>query len=179
MNAVRVNTDTFVHLRALLSQVPSPRLPAFRNNPIHTAAAKMDPPVAELDNAHQSNDGGRVKKPRKRRKLGGCIPCTKRRQVSGPSVPFYIHRLWLLMRGAVWAMTCLCSPSDPDKHQPGISGEVTLGIRESEGQCPCRTSKLGLGPPPLRHFLFLALLVVCMQVTGLGWMIGFGPCCSS
>ncbi|KAF9453960.1 hypothetical protein P691DRAFT_718360 [Macrolepiota fuliginosa MF-IS2] len=40
----------------------------------------MDPPVVELTDIHQSNDGGKVKKSRKRPKSGSCIPCAKRRQ---------------------------------------------------------------------------------------------------
>lgn len=85
------------------------------------------------------------------------------------------------MRGATRAMTYLCSPSDPGKRlEPGsvLSGEVTLGISEPEGQCPCRTSELGLEPLPLGHFLFLALLTYSTYAGYRAWVIGFGPCSS-
>lgn len=46
----------------------------------------MDPPATGLDST-QSNDGGKVKKARKRPKTSSCIPCSKKRQ----QAPISLH----------------------------------------------------------------------------------------
>lgn len=60
----------------------------------------MDPPATGLDST-QSNDGGKVKKARKRPKTSSCIPCSKKRQVSRLKSGSCVLRAWVLQQAPI------------------------------------------------------------------------------